>query len=76
MLIYPFFYAEDAATGDTEGQGVDGVWFIVEPTGDAIKPAATGVASMPVTARSTAAPVRRVCRERSPFNRLLLKALP
>lgn len=32
-----YYWAADAAPGDTTGQGVGGVWFVVSPTGDAIK---------------------------------------
>jgi plastocyanin len=40
MPLYHF--AKDKAAGDTIGQGVGSVWFVVAPTGDAIKSAATG----------------------------------
>lgn len=30
-----YYYAPDKAPGDTKGQGVGGVWFVITPTGDA-----------------------------------------
>jgi predicted lipoprotein with Yx(FWY)xxD motif len=32
-----YYFAADAAPGDTNGQGVSGVWFVVSPTGELIK---------------------------------------
>jgi len=32
-----YYFATDAAPGDTKGQGVGGVWFVVSPSGEAIK---------------------------------------
>lgn len=32
-----YYYAEDAAAGDANGQGVGGVWFLVSPTGEMIE---------------------------------------
>ena len=32
-----YYFAGDAAAGDTNGQGVGGVWFVVSPSGDAIE---------------------------------------
>lgn len=32
-----YHFATDAAPGDTKGQGVGGVWFVVSPSGEAIK---------------------------------------
>lgn len=32
-----YYYAPDAAAGDTTGQGVGGVWWVISPTGDLIK---------------------------------------
>jgi predicted lipoprotein with Yx(FWY)xxD motif len=31
-----YYWAQDAAPGDTTGQGVNGVWWVVGPEGDAI----------------------------------------
>ena len=31
-----YYYAEDAAAGDTNGQGVGDVWFLVTPEGEAV----------------------------------------
>src|SRR5687768_13605570 len=31
-----YYYAEDAASGDTTGQGVGDVWFLVTPEGEAV----------------------------------------
>jgi predicted lipoprotein with Yx(FWY)xxD motif len=36
-----YTYAQDAATGDVNGQGFGGVWWVVSPSGDEIKDAAT-----------------------------------
>jgi predicted lipoprotein with Yx(FWY)xxD motif len=40
MPLYHF--AGDSAPGDTNGQGVGGVWYVVEPGGDAVMAAAAG----------------------------------
>ena len=32
-----YYFHEDAAAGDTNGQGLGGVWFLVSPTGEAIE---------------------------------------
>lgn len=32
-----YYFASDAAPGDTKGQGVGGVWYVVSPSGEAIK---------------------------------------
>jgi len=32
-----YYFAADAAPGDTNGQGVGDVWFVVSPTGEAIQ---------------------------------------
>ena len=32
-----YYFADDTAAGDTNGQGLDGVWFLVSPTGEAIQ---------------------------------------
>ena len=32
-----YYFHEDAAPGDTNGQGLGGVWFLVSPTGEAIE---------------------------------------
>ena len=31
-----YYYAEDTAAGDTNGQGVGDVWFLVTPEGEAV----------------------------------------
>ncbi|HZI44358.1 MAG TPA: hypothetical protein VFD53_04000, partial [Ilumatobacter sp.] len=31
-----YFFAGDDAPGDTNGQGQGGVWYVVDPTGNAI----------------------------------------
>ena len=31
-----YFFAGDSAPGDTNGQGQGGVWFVLDPTGNAI----------------------------------------
>lgn len=31
-----YYWANDVAAGDTTGQGVNGVWFVVDPEGEAI----------------------------------------
>jgi predicted lipoprotein with Yx(FWY)xxD motif len=31
-----YYWAQDSAPGDTSGQGVSGVWWVVDPAGDAI----------------------------------------
>jgi len=31
-----YYYAQDAAAGDTTGQGVGGIWWVVTPSGDEI----------------------------------------
>ena len=37
-MVWPLYYFhEDAAAGDTNGQGLGGVWFLVSPTGEAIE---------------------------------------
>jgi predicted lipoprotein with Yx(FWY)xxD motif len=32
-----YYYIDDAAAGDANGQGVGGVWFLVSPTGEMIE---------------------------------------
>ena len=32
-----YYFASDAAPGDTNGQGVSNVWYVVSPSGEAIK---------------------------------------
>lgn len=32
-----YYYAQDAAPGDAAGQGMNGVWFLISPTGTAIQ---------------------------------------
>lgn len=39
-----YFFAQDTAPGDTTGQGVGGVWFLVTPAGDAVAEAAATAA--------------------------------
>jgi predicted lipoprotein with Yx(FWY)xxD motif len=31
-----YYFASDAAAGDTNGQGVNDVWYVVDPAGDAV----------------------------------------
>ena len=33
----PYYFYEDTAPGDANGQGMEGVWFLVSPSGDAIQ---------------------------------------
>jgi predicted lipoprotein with Yx(FWY)xxD motif len=35
-----YFYSQDSAAGDTNGQGVGGVWYVVNPAGEAVTAAA------------------------------------
>lgn len=38
---WPLYYrSTDTKPGDTTGQGLDGVWFVLTPNGDPVKPAA------------------------------------
>jgi predicted lipoprotein with Yx(FWY)xxD motif len=32
-----YYFASDGAPGDTQGQGIGDVWFVVDPTGKAVK---------------------------------------
>ncbi|MPZ71149.1 MAG: hypothetical protein GEU71_16730 [Actinobacteria bacterium] len=32
-----YYFANDAEPGDTEGQGIGGVWYLVAPNGEAIR---------------------------------------
>lgn len=32
-----YYFASDAAPGETKGQGLQGIWFVVSPSGEAIK---------------------------------------
>ncbi len=32
-----YYFADDTAAGDTNGQGLEGVWFLVSPAGEAIE---------------------------------------
>ncbi len=32
-----YYFANDAAAGDTNGQGINDVWYVVNPSGEAIK---------------------------------------
>lgn len=34
-----YYHVTDTKPGDTTGQGLDGVWFVVNPAGDPVKPA-------------------------------------
>lgn len=36
-----YYFAADAAPGDTNGQGVNGIWWVVSPDGEAIGPDAS-----------------------------------
>jgi predicted lipoprotein with Yx(FWY)xxD motif len=42
-LVY--MYSGDSAPGDTNGQGISGVWFVVSSTGDAVQQASGGGSS-------------------------------
>ncbi len=35
-----YTYAKDTAPGETKGQGVNGVWYVISPAGDELKTAA------------------------------------
>lgn len=35
-----YYFANDAAPGDTNGQGINDVWYVVDPQGDLIGPSA------------------------------------
>ena len=35
-----YTYAKDTAPGETKGQGINGVWYVISPAGDEIKTAA------------------------------------
>lgn len=37
-----YYYVKDKAAGDILGQGVNGVWYLVSPAGDMVKPASGG----------------------------------
>ncbi|HEX8940666.1 MAG TPA: hypothetical protein VF763_10955 [Candidatus Limnocylindrales bacterium] len=47
-----YYFAKDAAAGDTNGQGIGGIWFVASPSG---MPAASGAAS-PAASAGGAAP--------------------
>ncbi|RIH87543.1 c-type cytochrome [Calidithermus roseus] len=44
-----YYFARDQKAGDTNGQGVGGVWFLVSPYGVAIKPPQPSPAATPAT---------------------------
>lgn len=44
-----YYFARDQKAGDTNGQGVGGVWFLVSPYGIAIKPPQPSPAATPAT---------------------------
>jgi predicted lipoprotein with Yx(FWY)xxD motif len=44
-----YFFANDAAAGDVNGQGVGGVWYVVSPAGEAVKDAAQATAAPQAT---------------------------
>lgn len=50
-----YYYAKDAKAGDTTGQGVGEVWYLVSPYGAAIKPPQQATAEAPKAAGSTMA---------------------
>lgn len=50
-----YYFAKDAKPGDTTGQGVGDVWFVVSPYGTAIKPTKQATAEAPKTTGSTMA---------------------
>ena len=50
MPLYTF--AADKVTGDTKGQGVKNVWFVVNPAGQPVKPVMPAATAMPAPAGS------------------------
>jgi predicted lipoprotein with Yx(FWY)xxD motif len=42
-----YYYRNDAAAGDTNGHGVNNVWWVFDPAGEAQRPAKVGVAEHP-----------------------------
>ncbi|MDO8530975.1 MAG: hypothetical protein Q7T26_02235 [Dehalococcoidia bacterium] len=49
-----YYFARDEKPGDVKGQNVGGNWFVVNPAGEAIKPAAAAAPSAPATAPMSA----------------------
>lgn len=37
-----YYFAGDSAAGDTNGQGVGDIWYVVDPSGDAVRETAAG----------------------------------
>ncbi|HEX9114698.1 MAG TPA: hypothetical protein VGA61_01410 [Anaerolineae bacterium] len=50
-----YYWAQDAAAGDTKGQGVGGVWFVSDPAGNMVKAAAAAAAAAGTPSATTAA---------------------
>ena len=48
-----YYYAGDSQPGDTAGQGVGGVWFLLAPDGSQVGGAGTGTAAEPTTESAT-----------------------
>lgn len=51
-----YYFAKDTKAGDTNGQGVGGVWFVVSPDGKPVgmqSPAANGTSAAPTAAASS-----------------------
>ncbi len=46
-----YYYAADSKAGDTSGQGVGGIWFVVDKDGNAVK-AASGSSDAPSTTKA------------------------
>ncbi|MFF0794313.1 hypothetical protein [Streptomyces spiralis] len=42
-----YYYAGDQAAGDVKGQGIDGIWFVLDAQGAAIRTAAPATSSTP-----------------------------
>ncbi len=51
-----YYYAPDRSPGDTKGQGVNDIWFVVSPDGEPIRTAAVSSSQPPSGAPSTSRP--------------------
>ncbi len=47
-----YYFAKDSGSGQSNGQGVGGVWFVVDPAGKLVKTAAAAAAATVTVARS------------------------
>ena len=47
-----YYFAKDAGAGQTNGQGVGGVWFVVDSAGRLVKTAAAAAAAKVTVAKS------------------------